>query len=96
MTVPIDLQARVNAALDKLFEVGNDLAELRDHGLDDARARRVDGFAEILNATWSTMLDFFADFPDLKPVDLMTEEEENAYHRGHGRILMFPKPHSDG
>jgi hypothetical protein len=88
----IDLQRRANTILDDLFKVACDLQDLREHGLDHTRALRLEGFAEILNATWSTLLDYFAEFPDLKPVDEMTDEEERAYLRGHGRILTFPKP----
>ena len=43
-----DLQKRVNTILDELFKVASDLQELRDHGLDNTRAHRVEGFAEIL------------------------------------------------
>ena len=94
MTKSIDLQARVNGILAELFDVVSGLQELREQGLDDQRAHRAEGFAEILNATWGTMLDYFGEFPDLKAEDLMSDEEHAAYLRGHG-VLMFRKPKTE-
>jgi hypothetical protein len=87
-----DLQKQVNSILDDLFNVVYKLEALHEQGLDDARYRCVEAFVAILNSTWSTMLDFFAQFPDLKPTDDMTDSELDAYLSGRGRVIPFPSP----
>ena len=84
-----DLQSQVNSIVEDLFNVTEKLAALKEQGLEDARYRCVEAFAEILNSTWYTMIVFFAQFPDLKPIDEMTDSEEDAYLSGRGRVIPF-------
>ena len=92
MASATDLQSQVNSILEDLFNVTEKLAALKGQGLDDARYRCVEAFAEILISTWWTMISFFAQFPDLKPVDEMTDSELDAYLSGRGRVIPFPSP----
>ena len=87
-----DLQSQVNSILEDLAIVMDKLADLKEQGLDEARYRCVEGFVEILGGTWFTMLGYFGQFPDLRPIDEMTGSEADAYLSGRGRVVPFPRP----
>ena len=89
MTAPPDLRARIDAILDSLLKVCDDLGQLQD-GLDDARSSRIQRFREDLAASLAVMSVYFSAHPDLRPPSSMTEAEKAAYLQGRGRVYSFP------
>jgi hypothetical protein len=95
MTSQSNFKDHIDSIIDAFYDALNNIGMLEDEGLDHPRAQRLEQFASAIDATILQMIEYLAQFPDLKPNIAMSPKEEQAYRQGRIAVLPLRKPDTD-